>query len=152
MSLPSYINTRVFSIYKENCFQIGRTAMIKSWKVLDDNVKITIIINSTPLKLDFLDGKYFDMSMIRGYINDIIPETTEDNILCNIESTLFGAQLMAYEHYKHITDEELWKYMFTAGLSIEFEVETIDNGEIPDEVKIEEVYAMSSVQYKSKCK
>jgi len=142
LSRPKYY-TRLVSLKREEGYGIGRTTMIKRWKVLDANVKVRMRVNGVDIDLDFLDGIEFDAEKIRRELRDIIPCSKQENDLCAAETTIFGAQLSSTEYYRYFPSSMLFDMIFTGDLCITF----VPQGEnLPDTIAIEEEYALSEKQ------
>jgi hypothetical protein len=137
------IITRKVYLLKNQGYGIGRTGLISCWKVLDD-YKLQMRVNGLPVNLDFLDGKFFDVKQIRESLRDIVPFTPEETSLCNIESTIFGTQLLSTEYYRYFPTKKLFDFIFTGELCITFE--PIDCKDFPERIEIEETYVVSEAQ------
>jgi hypothetical protein len=119
--------------------------MVKRWTITTPDVIATMKINGVPIILEGLDGRNFDTKFIRDSLRDIVPETSEQNMLCNAEATLFGTQLLSVEYYRHIPTSFLFDMIFTGELCITF-IPTRSTGDIPEKIDIEEEIALSEVQ------
>lgn len=143
-------DSRLFILKKDDNYGLGRTCMVKSWKVLAPaNVGVRIVINNTELKLDntdeksdLLDGIFFDMEKIRKALRDIIPMTPDENELALIESSMFSAQLTAISHYNSFPARYLDNFFFSGTLYTYFIPFDLRTGEkvFPKQIDIEEVY------------
>jgi len=142
--------TRCLSINDKHKYGIARTTLVKKWKIKTPNVRAKLTINGLPIELDYLDGKEFDITKIRTSLRDIIPLSKEENDLCIIESTIFGSQIQAMEHYKYFPIEKLNEYIFTGDLCIIFN--PYDGENFPEEFEIEETHIISEVQLKQRLK
>jgi hypothetical protein len=144
LSAPKSL-TRISELRNEHGYGIGRTALIKRWKILDPEIKGILKINNIPINLDYLDGTNFDLCKIRQSLRDIIPESKEDNDLYVAESTMFGSQLEAINYYKYFPVKQLSNYLFTGTLCITFDL-CKSEGNIPEKISIEEELILSDTQ------
>jgi len=144
---PKYF-TRISYLKRDEGYGIGRTSMIRRWKIVSEKVKATLRINGVKIGLDFLDGINFDVEEIRKGLRSLIPETEEEQELCIIENNLFGTQLLATEYYRYFPVSHLFNMIFTGGLCVTFDIE----GEQLEKIKIEEEYALSEVQLMDRLK
>ena len=142
---PIYI-TRNVHLKHDQGYGIGRTGLIKSWKVITPDIKLKMYINGTHINLDFLDGVYFDIPKIRANLRDILPECAETTNLCNIDSTLFGTQLLGTEYYRYFPSDFLFDFIFTGDLCITFD----SDQKLPPFVELEEEFVISEAQLKQK--
>jgi len=142
LPFPKYY-TRMVSLKREEGYGIGRTTMIKRWKVTDPNVKLKMRINGVDIDLDCLDGVEFHSSKIRRQLRELVPCSKQENDLCAAESTMFGTQLSATEYYRYFPESVLFDLIFTGDLCITFVPEGDD---FPDNISIEEEYALSEKQ------
>jgi len=140
---PKYY-TRQTQLRADQGYGIGRTALIRNWKITTPGIKAILKINNEPINIIGLDGINFNLSEIREKLREIIPETSEENALCNIESVLFGTQLLAVEHYRYFPTKCLFDYIFTADLCVTFEFPELED--IPDKIDIEEECVFSEIQ------
>lgn len=143
---PIHISRKVY-LNRDQGYGIGRTGLISSWKVLDTeefpDIKLKMFINGLYVDLPFLNGKEFNVSKIREALRDVVPESPEDTLLCNIDSTLFGTQLLGTEFYRYFPSKYLFDYIFTGELCITFE--PVDKS-CPQRIEIQETYVISEAQ------
>lgn len=143
--------SRSVTLDKNQQYGVGRTTLVKKWKIITPNIKAKIIINGIPLNIDFLDGIEFDIPKIREYLKNIIPLTYEENELCILESTIYGSILNCMDHYKYFPINQLENYLFTGDLCIKFEPfdDTIN---FPDKIDIIEEHILSLLQLTQRLK
>jgi hypothetical protein len=104
--------------------------LVSKW-IVHEKKQLTLILENTTLKSEFQipgelidDANVFDFAKIRGDIRDIdIPETEAEIKLLNLESTFFGFQLIAFQFYKSLTDEDFHNSFFTRDVVIKFKIE-----------------------------
>jgi hypothetical protein len=128
-------------------YGIGRTGLISSWKVLDEGVKLNMFVNGLRVGLESLNGSEFNISKIRNELRDLVPFTEEETKLCNIESTIFGTQLLATEFYRYFPSKYLFDFIFTGDLCITFKPA---DKKFPEKISIEETYVISEAQLNQK--
>jgi len=146
LDAPKYY-TRATELRSEQDYGIGRTTLVRSWKIITPNVKGKLQINGVTMDMPELDGKYFNIPFIRSTIRDLIPSTKEENDLYIAESTIFGAQLTSTEFYKYFPTSYLFDFLFTGGICTMFKLEHEIEGEsVPDIVKIEEEFVLTEGQ------
>lgn len=141
---PKYY-TRLTQLCNDQDYGIGRTTLVKRWKILTPGITAILKVNDIPIIIDGMDGINFDIPWIRGQLRDIIPCSSEENMLCNAEATLFGTQLLGLEYYRYFSTSFLFNYIFTGELCMSFVLTSVD-GILPERVDIEEEYILSEVQ------
>ena len=141
---PKYY-IRPAQLRSDQGYGIGRTALIKKITITTPNITAIMSINGVPIQLDGLDGKVFDISYIRSILREIIPTNSTENMLCNVESTIFGTQLLAIEYYRYFPENFLFNMLFTGDLCVTFSP-TSTNGVLSDNIDIEEEIAISEIQ------
>lgn len=116
---PIY-ETRQTKLKYDQSYGIGRTTLVKKWKITSPGVTAKLCINGIVVDLPFMDGITFDVKQIRDYLRNIIPCSEEDNKLCVAESTIFGSQILATEYYSYFPSHKLFDFIFTGELSVSF--------------------------------
>lgn len=156
--VPEY-DTRVFILKKDNNYGLGRTCLVKSWKVITpDNVGVKIIIDGIELKIPdseekdlsnhlILDGRSFDLPVIINYLRSIIPMSEEENNLCLIEASIFSAQMSATSYYNYFPLSIFNSLLFTGNMYTHFIPYDITTGRylFPEQIDIEEVFVKPKV-------
>ena len=118
---------------------IPSKGLIKSWRVVDTTLKFIPILIVDGYKVRGVSRKnrfLISMDEIRSYIRNPEREESEFN-LDNFESVAYINQLYATEFYKSLTDDDLFKSLFTRDYA-KIQISFGENG--PDEVEIEEEY------------
>jgi len=133
------LKTRRFNVKKEEGYGIPSKGLIKSWTVVDKNLKFVPIlviddyrVRGVPRK----DKHTISVEEIRSYIRNPDRDPDEFN-LDNFESIAYINQLYALEFYKTLTDRELFNSIFTRDYK-NVQISFGTNG--PDEVEIEEEF------------
>lgn len=139
MSTFIKLKTRRFNVKKEEGYGVPSKGLIKSWTVVDKELKFVPILIIDDYRVRGVPRKErltISIGEIRSYIRQPDREPDEYN-LDNFESIAYINQLYALEFYKTLTDEQLFSSLFTRDyktVQISFGL----NG--PDEVEIEEEF------------
>ena len=131
-------------------YGISRTTLAKKWTITEPNVKGILKINGVSIDLPFMDGTTFETDKIRQYIRDIIPMTQGETALCAVESAMFASQITATEYYRYFPSKKLFDLIFTGDMAIYFKFEHNSKHPVPENVAIEEEYALSESQVQSR--
>lgn len=149
LSAPKYQTRNIHLNAYEN-YGVSRTTMIRRWVITEPGITASLVINGIEVKLPFMDGRTFDVAMIRKALREIIPENQEQGELCVLEATLFGNQLSSTEYYRFFPSTYLFDLIFTGDLSIIFNITSPEPH--PDKIKIDEIFALSDHQIKDRLK
>jgi hypothetical protein len=136
---------RITSLKKEEGFGIGRTTLIKNWKLTNPNHTAKILVNGIQLTEA---QNNFNISKIREDLRDLIPETSEENTRARLESNFFSGQLECLEHFSYFPSKFMFNFLFTGGLCITFQL----SENYGDKVEIEECYVLSKAVLLEKLK
>jgi hypothetical protein len=135
LNSPKYFTRKTF-ITSEQGYGIGRTSLVKSWRIVTPGITAIMKINGIKIKIKGHDGRNFDIKYIREYLSNIYPMTREENDLVIVDSTLYGTQLLAVEYYRYFPVSFLFDMIFTGELCVVF-VLSSSKGKIPQRVDIE---------------
>lgn len=134
------LKKRTYTLYKKDNFTITSKGMITSWKIISDVSFVPILyINEIKITTPRKEKNVLSIAEIRGYIRDMDVLTEQNhNKLDKVENMCYLSQLYGIEHYKTLTNEELFNSIFTRDLSIR--ISFGNNDSVPEEVEIEEEY------------
>ncbi len=139
MSKIIELNTRTFTIKKNQDYKFPSKGLIHSWEIKCNVPNLKLLINNYIVNIKLQNPLFFPVSEIRNYIRNIdCPETIDENNLCNIEGLLFKSQIDAIEFYPTLTTQNLYNSIFNRDLTIQ--LKCLDNSDTPDEILIEETY------------
>lgn len=127
----------------EQGYGIGRTALIRSWKITTPGIVAKLVINDIVVSSE---KQEFSVPGLRDKLRDALPFTPEENELIRIDSAVYSSQLQATEHYRYFPTKFLFDLIFTGDLCITFKLRSESGEDIPEKVELEEEYVLSEIQ------
>ena len=117
-------------------FIIPTKGLVRAWKIIDKVKDIKLYFGEREINSFNSTKGLYDFKHIRQYIRDLIPETPEENQLSGLEGLFFSWQLMAFEYYKSLSNEDFENSIFTIDIP-EIKITCSSNIEI---LRVEELF------------
>lgn len=139
-NLKIKINTRRFTVKKNENYSVPSKGLIRSWRMVDKNSKFIPIlyINNRAVVTPRSDIRVVSIPEIRNYIRNMECTGEERQVeLDAFEQLFYSYQLYGIEYYPSLSNKELFDSLFTRDIK-RLQLSFGKNG--PDEVEIEEEF------------
>ena len=130
-----------------NCYQIPSVGLLKGWKFDKTTLRFPPILKIGEVLLDFKrlgtsDPYSFDVSDIRRYLQDTLPDDTmaenEYMKLVGLNSFIFGKQIEAIQWYQDVDNDLFFQTIFTREFPLYFLLSPVETKDVS--IPVEEEY------------